>query len=510
MRLKIVGALVIGLVLGAILGFFVENSDDDNAGAGGDIVQTDTIAFPQPVSPQNSSTFVESDVTLEWKWDQSLADNEIFVVQFWLEGNPIQDAVWTKGTTFDAKTTIDSYVTEAGNFYWKVGIINYSEANGYEGMASEWSPIQMLTRVRREPLPSTVSDEKSPIALLVEAQGFATKTEQIDFLRNFINVNSTNERELGDYAYDIPDVINRLYAYSLSPDTEDIPLLWCDSRSLTMISVLGELGIEGRLVYLYNDNYDRVIEHTFIEVFNPDTQLWEVSDSDFNVYFMDTETGQRANIERLVFGYLDTIVPCSSADNCGWHIYRTHLLINYLFEAYRYPPDNTFYVNPDRFDVTKRFPDNGNVNLSEYTTGNSQDFVFKFDTWAENRSPHSQDAVPLIDTSDKFYGQDLSLYHSADDTIDLVWTGTSFEAAEGVTLGLLEGYSFNDAHVGLLTSESIDQSSIEIEPRDDRTPRYVMGLRSEGGVCGIVRIDEVIDDTINISWRLYDGESCLE
>jgi hypothetical protein len=90
------------------------------------------------------------------------------------------------------------------------------------------------------------------------------------------------------------------------------------------------------------------------------------------VYFVDTTTGQRASIARLVFGSMDTIKRCDGCSAEGALKSSSH------FQAYRIGYTNTFYVNPDRFDVSHRFSEEKNHNLAEYLTGVSSDFSFVF------------------------------------------------------------------------------------------------------------------------------------
>jgi hypothetical protein len=147
-----------------------------------------------------------------------------------------------------------------------------------------------------------------------------------------------------------------------------------------MLTLLQELGVESRLIFLYADGGTGIGQHTMLEVFNPDTQQWEVHDPSEDLYFVDTQAHSRASIERLVFGPLDSIVGCDSA---GCSMERAASSKD-LFDAFRYGQDDTFWVNPDRFDVSKRFPGNGGANLAEFLTGNPRDFMFRFDSWADD------------------------------------------------------------------------------------------------------------------------------
>jgi hypothetical protein len=331
---------------------------------------------PQPISPQDGQTFIESDIELRWEWSPGLADNQAFAVHLWYEGeSPIE--AWTQETSFDAQELIDSYSRDLGNFYWQVAVVNYSQEKGFEGMSSEWSAVQTLSRVRRfTPTPYPAS-QQSDLARYIASLELSSYTEVIDYTRTFINTNSTG----GDQQRDDPDrrkAIDMMFEYFQGRG--EIPQLLCDGRSTAMLTLLQELGVESRLIFLYADGGAGIGQHTVLEVFNPDTQQWEIHDPSEDLYFVDTDAHSRASIERLVFGPLDSIVGCDSA---GCSMERAAKSKD-LFDAFRYGHGDTFWVNPDRFDVSKRFPDNDGANLAEYLTGNPRDFTFRFDSWADN------------------------------------------------------------------------------------------------------------------------------
>ncbi|MCA9890956.1 MAG: hypothetical protein KC546_21410 [Anaerolineae bacterium] len=144
-----------------------------------------------------------------------------------------------------------------------------------------------------------------------------------------------------------------------------------------MHTVLAELGIESRLIFFYGQVPGYISQHTMIEVFNADTQLWELHDPTFNLYFVDG-AGGIASVERVVFGNLDSVTACDASDDCT----KDNLaIVQDYFDAFRYGYSNEFWVNPDRFDVSVRVEAFDNRNLPEFLTGNSRDFIFHFDSW---------------------------------------------------------------------------------------------------------------------------------
>jgi hypothetical protein len=328
---------------------------------------------PAPLFPADGSVFVDSNLTLLWDWKAGLADNQSFALRLWYADEPYKE-VWLKQTTFNARDFIDSYSRDVGPFHWQVAVVNHS-ATGFESMGSQWSPLQTLNRVRRIS-PTPYPDELlSPMARFIRQQKFDSTTEMIDFIRHFIRTNTTTDGQ-AEYKPDFSDALDQIMAYTQG--TGEMPYLECSGRSTAMHTLLKELGIESRLIFLYQDVPGYIGQHTTLEVFNPDTQMWEIHDLSVGTYLMDSASGMRVSAERLTFGSLDTIVACDYEGNCSAE--QAAPTIPY-FEAFRYGHTNEFWVNPDRFDVSKRFEGLGNVNLAEFITGNPRDFVFHFDNW---------------------------------------------------------------------------------------------------------------------------------
>lgn len=344
---------------------------------------TQTSAAPLPRSPQNGLVFIDSDLALEWDWQPPLADNQVFALHLWYEDEPLQE-VWTPDTTYSAQQLIDSYSRDVGNFHWQVAVIEVSADKGFEKMASEWSAVQRLQRVRRfipTPLPPS---EQSDLARFVESQRLSSYTETIDYVRHFIYTNA-DRTDQPIYAPDYSDALDMLLAYSQNQG--EPPKLLCDGVSTSMSTLLSELGVESRLVFLYGEARTNVFQHTMLDVFNPDTQRWEIHDSLYERYYVDIETNERVDGERLLFGSFRTIAACDYNGACSQEWARE---FRRYFGVIRYGYTDTYWVNPDRFDLSSRFGDYGNANLAEYLgqtlSRNPRDFIFRFDTWVEPAS----------------------------------------------------------------------------------------------------------------------------
>ncbi len=334
------------------------------------VVDVSTQA-PVVVSPADGSFFDSSAVTLRWDWPPGLGPGQFFAVRVWYaDQRPIE--TWTRETSFSAQKSIDSFSRAQGDFHWQVVAINTSAEKGFESLASQWSATQTLHRVPRViPTPYPV-EEQSSLAKYVLAQNLPSKSAIIDFVRSFVHAN-TNQSHEEPGRPNRSDTIARLYAYSQGQQAEKV-FLECDGMSTVMLTLFTEIGLESRLIFLYRDGGDKINEHTTLEVYNPDTNRWEITDPTYDVFLVDTTTGERVNTERIAFGPTATIAACRAG---GCDDSATKRLVPY-FQAYRIGYSSTFYVNPDRFDVSKRFAVNQNRNLAEYLTGNPLDFVFQF------------------------------------------------------------------------------------------------------------------------------------
>lgn len=336
---------------------------------------------PRLTDPPDQTVFVQSDITLQWRRPYRLASNQTFVVQMWYNDSPPVE-VWTRGQSLNAQEIIDSFSQAVGTFYWQVAVIQYSEQNGYEKTISEWSSIYSLQRVRRLSPTPFPPEQQSEAVRAILAQPFASTTQLIDDTRLFVHNHSKDEWQ-DSFQPDYRDAVNQMFEYSQGRAT-DPPYLMCDGQSTSMLSMLEEMGIESHLIYLYGDGGPAVAQHTVLEVFNPETQRWEIHDPLNDLYFIDTQTQERASINRLVFGDYDTVQAC---DETGCYPAKTEQQRIY-YQAFRVGNysseyDGVYWVNPDRFNVVKRFLDYEGANLAELLTGNANDFSFKFSPWPE-------------------------------------------------------------------------------------------------------------------------------
>ena len=331
---------------------------------------------PAPRSFVNGSEFVDSNIVLEWSWADALAENQRYAVRIWTDGKPHQE-FWTIEDSASVKRYIDSFSLSFGKFYWQVAVVNLNADGEYNSLGSDWSVISELQRLRRERITAKPYPEMSATAKQFHELNLGA-SDLIDAVHQFINANSISKTQL-PYDADFSDAVQLMYDHSQGLSSE-LPQLQCDGRSTAMLTILKELGIESRLIFLYKSDPGWISEHTVLEVFNPDTQYWQVHDLSNDIYYAAVESGIRVDAESMLFGAHEGIHGCPIAGGAC----STDLSANGLayFSALRYGFTNEVWVNPDRFDLSARFLGKGYRNLAEYIGDDqSRRVIFRMDSW---------------------------------------------------------------------------------------------------------------------------------
>jgi len=190
-----------------------------------------------------------------------------------------------------------------------------------------------------------------------------TATEVIRSAMEFVHNNSMHleDEEHREYAFNLPVVIPKLIlAYRGQEDEK--PHLTCGPRAYAMKEILSRFGIYARLIQVYSDHAERVLSHRFLEVFNPETESYEVWDPTYSVTYFERGSNKRVDIMTLIFGDKNMAVP-RVGDIIGWEETKTKDLRDYFFEAvlfehFRYGMVNcTIIVNRNKFDMDKKFSD---------------------------------------------------------------------------------------------------------------------------------------------------------
>lgn len=336
---------------------------------------------PSLIAPAHNSEFVESDVMLEWSWQPELAETQRYVVRVWADDKPHQE-IWTEDSTLVVKDQIDSLSIDIGVFFWQVAIVNTFADGGFESMGSDWSDTFELQRVRRLSIPAKTYNDMSPAAQYFNDQNLSA-SETIDAVHRFIQTNSILDQQK-TYNADYSDAIDLMFNYA-QDSTQEQPFLQCDGRSTAMLTTLLELGIESRLIFLYRPVPGYLSQHTTLEVFNPDTQRWQVHDLNWDFYYVDAETQERVSAARVLFGSRETLLGCPmEGGDCTAGVMEESAS---YFNALRYGYTFEMWVNPDRFDLSIRFEGQNNKNLVEFISGDEpQRVTFRMDSWdADNK-----------------------------------------------------------------------------------------------------------------------------
>jgi len=333
---------------------------------------------PILLAPAEGSEFVNSDIVLRWRYPPGLEGNQLYALRIWAENHSHQE-LWTADTEISVQRQIDSLSVAFGSYYWQVAVVNLDAAGVYVGMGSNWSAVGHLQRLRRPSIPATSYEELSAAARQF-ADMSADPSEQIDAVHRFVVQNSRDDFQ-ASYAADYSDAVEMMMQYAQG-DSSEMPQLLCDGRSTAMLTILRELGIESRLVFLYQSTPGWLSEHTVLEVFNPETQLWQVHDPAGGFVVVDVDTGQGASAERILFGTERGLSGCPiSGGDCSLEVLAE--VIGY-FAALRYGHFSyEVWVNPDRFDISARFAGQGKQNLAEYIGhGDPRRVTLHLDNWA--------------------------------------------------------------------------------------------------------------------------------
>ena len=334
---------------------------------------------PTLVAQFDDSEFVDSDIYLEWRWTAGLAHNQRFALRIWTEELPYRE-IWTVDSRVSVAEVIDSFSVEVGSFYWKVTVVNVDETGNFASSGSEWSAEFHLRRVRRLSILSKDYSEMSGIAQQIHDQNL-NLSETIDEAHRFIQENSIPDLQQ-DYDADYGDAIELMFNYAQGQSSER-PHLLCDGRSTAMLTILRELGIESRLVFLYSPVPGYLAQHTVLEVFNPERQRWQVHDLARDFYYVDMTSLERVSAARILFGPRKNLAGCPIAGgDCNTQVIQES--IGY-FDALRYGWSFELWVNPDRFPVSRRFEGQNGQNIAEFISdGNPQKVTIRMDSWEQH------------------------------------------------------------------------------------------------------------------------------
>ena len=351
--LSLAAAGVAGFMLGAALPSANKQHDSPPFTA---IPQT----APQPLAPTDRSEFVDSDLTLSWRWDPGLAENKRYALRLWTGDQPFRE-LWTVDDSVNIQELIDSFSFAIGSYFWQVAVVDVDESGAFASMGSEWSATFELRRRRRLSIqPKAIADMSAAARAIAERD--LSADEKIDAAHRFVSANSIND-EQAQFGADYSDAIEQMTDYA-EGRRADRPHLQCDGRSTAMLTILRELGIESRLVFLYAPVPGYLAQHTVLEVFNPERQRWQTHDLAWDFYYIDARRRDRVSAERILYGASDSLDGCPIAGGVCSPAAMAQS-IGY-FAALRYGYTYEVWVNPDRFEISTRFEGQDQRNLAEF------------------------------------------------------------------------------------------------------------------------------------------------
>lgn len=216
---------------------------------------------------------------------------------------------------------------------------------------------------------------KEPLKKIVDCLGEDNKEsvhEKINGIRNWINVNSIHliDEEHDSYAFHLPTVIKMLCDYWERNEVR--PHLSCGPRAYAMKKILGQMGFKSRVIDLFVIRPQEVADsHTLLEVYNSETGCWELQDPDFNVVYVDRETGVPLSaVEALKepgrIAYdagKGTIENLSNLEGTIEKFFYIGVLYRYSYEGFQ----SLFVVGPEFLpDSTFVFFKNQKINFQNY------------------------------------------------------------------------------------------------------------------------------------------------
>ena len=125
------------------------------------------------------------------------------------------------------------------------------------------------------------------------------------------------------------------------------PSMNCGHRTFILGQLLDALGYQTRRVNLLNPDKQG---HVFLEVLNPETKKWEITDADFNVYF-ENERG-RLGLVDLIYDDPKTYKPCSEK-KCDWNDWHSkdagkpYFLIEAKYFSIGFIESDKAFINKD-------------------------------------------------------------------------------------------------------------------------------------------------------------------
>lgn len=189
-----------------------------------------------------------------------------------------------------------------------------------------------------------------------------TFRDQVNYIRSFIIENSSfgsSSQKGFEYYFNRPNEALTAILAHYDDKSKPKPPMECYSRTRLIMGLLARQGIMARRLILFSDRETILTSHTLFEIHNPDTQKWEVHDSNGDAYYMKGKK-QVLSMEDLLFCDLSQVMPCQTPQKCGWKHFPGLkegierfgvILYDYSYDG---QPDRII-INKRKFDVQKKF-----------------------------------------------------------------------------------------------------------------------------------------------------------
>lgn len=185
-------------------------------------------------------------------------------------------------------------------------------------------------------------------------QADAAFSDTVDAVRKFVHGNSAHaDHDFGQNPdpYDTGGVIRALL--DVSNGKREPMALMCSSRSNAMTGILDQMGYASRQVHVFSPEAG---SHTFLEVQNPDNGRWYIQDPDYDLFWINSMSGERLGLGEILTTPLTEVLPCTSEKVCDWRYAQP--IKNYFGAGIYFNFDATplIVVNEDRFDLDTKLP----------------------------------------------------------------------------------------------------------------------------------------------------------
>lgn len=198
--------------------------------------------------------------------------------------------------------------------------VDYDLNKNVPGIHLQFSKHRLKDNVRKSLLKIgiekvSLKPDKKLVQIALEEAGLRNKNnqlfyEKVDKARGFIYANSNHllDENHRKYAWKPRRVMELIVEASKNKSSRK-PSLTCGPRAMALQSLLSELGIKNRIIDITSDNFSNMRSHTFLEVFNPSRNTWEIVDPDFDIHYINKNTEERVSTSNIIFGDKSEIIP---------------------------------------------------------------------------------------------------------------------------------------------------------------------------------------------------------